>query len=217
MCGTRGGSLQWWFHQQQSDWSEISEWLTCGNYEFNWSNLYELRWNFRWYYKTRCPLCHSSCTMIKTPPCLKSISVKHWPTFCSPSPTKVMSPYGYKKRVLQLVKNNIQPTSFCTDPLSYENKTFREKKFTIYLLVYIICNCMFFYRSIYHLTMLAVPHLTKTQGSIVNVSSVNGIRSVSWYFLWLIHAHYYQWLWNTGDSRLLELWSIKVTCIDLSK
>ena len=127
MCGTRGGSLQWWFHQQQSDWSEISEWLTCGNYEFNWSNLYELRWNFRWYYKTRCPLCHSSCTMIKTPPCLKSISAKHLPTFCSPSPTKVMSPYGYKKKVLQLVKNNIQPTSFCIDPLSYENKTFREK------------------------------------------------------------------------------------------
>ncbi|XP_055324485.1 3-oxoacyl-[acyl-carrier-protein] reductase FabG-like [Sitodiplosis mosellana] len=32
-------------------------------------------------------------------------------------------------------------------------------------------------RSIYHLTMLAVPHLIKTQGAIVNVSSVNGIRS----------------------------------------
>merc|ERR1712055_112470 len=32
-------------------------------------------------------------------------------------------------------------------------------------------------RSIYNLTMLAVPHLEKTQGNIVNVSSVNGIRS----------------------------------------
>lgn len=32
-------------------------------------------------------------------------------------------------------------------------------------------------RSVYHLTMLAVPHLTKTQGNIVNVSSVAGIRS----------------------------------------
>ncbi|CAD7082587.1 unnamed protein product [Hermetia illucens] len=32
-------------------------------------------------------------------------------------------------------------------------------------------------RSIYHLTMLAVPHLIKTKGAIVNVSSVNGIRS----------------------------------------
>lgn len=32
-------------------------------------------------------------------------------------------------------------------------------------------------RSIYNLTMLAVPHLIKTEGSIVNVSSVNGIRS----------------------------------------
>jgi len=32
-------------------------------------------------------------------------------------------------------------------------------------------------RAVYHLTMLAVPHLTTTQGNIVNISSVNGIRS----------------------------------------
>ena len=32
-------------------------------------------------------------------------------------------------------------------------------------------------RSIYHLTMLAVPYLIKTEGNIVNISSVNGIRS----------------------------------------
>jgi len=32
-------------------------------------------------------------------------------------------------------------------------------------------------RSLYHLTMLAVPHLVKTKGNIVNVSSVNGIRA----------------------------------------
>ena len=32
-------------------------------------------------------------------------------------------------------------------------------------------------KSIYHLTMLAVPHLIKTEGNIVNISSVNGIRS----------------------------------------
>jgi len=32
-------------------------------------------------------------------------------------------------------------------------------------------------RSIYQLTMLAVPHLVETQGNIVNVSSVNGLRS----------------------------------------
>lgn len=32
-------------------------------------------------------------------------------------------------------------------------------------------------RAVYQLTMLAVPHLIKTKGSIVNVSSVNGIRS----------------------------------------
>ncbi|EDW59735.1 uncharacterized oxidoreductase TM_0325 [Drosophila virilis] len=32
-------------------------------------------------------------------------------------------------------------------------------------------------RAIYHLTMLATPELLKTKGNIVNVSSVNGIRS----------------------------------------
>nr|CAH7747436.1 unnamed protein product [Callosobruchus chinensis] len=32
-------------------------------------------------------------------------------------------------------------------------------------------------RSIYHMSMLAVPHLIKTKGNIVNVSSVNGIRA----------------------------------------
>lgn len=32
-------------------------------------------------------------------------------------------------------------------------------------------------RSLYHLTYLAVPHLIKTKGNIVNVSSVNGIRA----------------------------------------
>ena len=34
-------------------------------------------------------------------------------------------------------------------------------------------------RAIYQLTMLATPELVKTQGNIVNISSVNGIRSVS--------------------------------------
>ncbi|KAL4233599.1 hypothetical protein ACF0H5_008280 [Mactra antiquata] len=32
-------------------------------------------------------------------------------------------------------------------------------------------------RAMYHISMLAVPHLTKTKGNIVNVSSVNGLRS----------------------------------------
>ncbi|XP_050392982.2 3-oxoacyl-[acyl-carrier-protein] reductase FabG [Patella vulgata] len=32
-------------------------------------------------------------------------------------------------------------------------------------------------RSIYHLTMLCVPYLTQSKGNIVNVSSVNGVRS----------------------------------------
>ncbi|XP_028040375.1 uncharacterized protein LOC114250622 [Bombyx mandarina] len=32
-------------------------------------------------------------------------------------------------------------------------------------------------RSIYYLTMLAVPHLLESKGNVVNVSSVNGIRS----------------------------------------
>ncbi len=35
-------------------------------------------------------------------------------------------------------------------------------------------------RSIYQLTMLLVPELIRSKGAIVNVSSVNGIRSVSY-------------------------------------
>ncbi|KAJ8979731.1 hypothetical protein NQ317_004718 [Molorchus minor] len=34
-------------------------------------------------------------------------------------------------------------------------------------------------RSVYHLTTIAVPHLIKTKGNIVNVSSVTGIRASS--------------------------------------
>jgi NAD(P)-dependent dehydrogenase (short-subunit alcohol dehydrogenase family) len=32
-------------------------------------------------------------------------------------------------------------------------------------------------RSVFHLTQLAVPHLIKTKGNIVNISSVGGLRS----------------------------------------
>ncbi|XP_067002315.2 3-oxoacyl-[acyl-carrier-protein] reductase FabG [Anabrus simplex] len=38
-----------------------------------------------------------------------------------------------------------------------------------------IFNCNV--RPVFHLTMLAIPHLTKTKGNIVNVSSVNGLRA----------------------------------------
>ncbi|GAB0091962.1 hypothetical protein DMENIID0001_068850 [Sergentomyia squamirostris] len=34
-------------------------------------------------------------------------------------------------------------------------------------------------RSVYHLTMLAVPHLIKTKGNIVNISSISGTRASS--------------------------------------
>lgn len=34
-------------------------------------------------------------------------------------------------------------------------------------------------RSVYQLTALAVPHLIKTKGNIVNVSSITGLRSFS--------------------------------------
>ena len=34
-------------------------------------------------------------------------------------------------------------------------------------------------RSMYHLTVLAVPYLIVTKGAIANVSSVTGVRAVS--------------------------------------
>lgn len=36
-------------------------------------------------------------------------------------------------------------------------------------------------RALYQLTMLAAPLLVKTKGNIVNISSVNGIRSVGYF------------------------------------
>ena len=42
-------------------------------------------------------------------------------------------------------------------------------------------------RAIYQLTMLATPELVKTKGNVVNISSVNGIRSVSLHFRYSIH------------------------------
>jgi len=46
-----------------------------------------------------------------------------------------------------------------------------------------VCVCAYIYlsvcRSIYQLTMLATPYLIASQGNIVNVSSVNGLRSFS--------------------------------------
>ena len=34
-------------------------------------------------------------------------------------------------------------------------------------------------RSVFHLMQLCIPHLVKTKGNIVNISSVTGLRSVS--------------------------------------
>ena len=45
-------------------------------------------------------------------------------------------------------------------------------------------------RAIYQLTMLATPELVKTKGNVVNISSVNGIRSVSLHFRYSIHWHF---------------------------
>ena len=36
-------------------------------------------------------------------------------------------------------------------------------------------------RAVYHLTMLCVSHLVSTKGAIVNVSSLDGLRAVSFY------------------------------------
>ena len=41
-------------------------------------------------------------------------------------------------------------------------------------------------RSVFHLMQLAIPYLKKTKGSIVNVSSVTGLRAVSMAFILII-------------------------------
>uniref|UniRef100_A0A0B6ZVZ6 Ketoreductase domain-containing protein n=1 Tax=Arion vulgaris TaxID=1028688 RepID=A0A0B6ZVZ6_9EUPU len=44
-------------------------------------------------------------------------------------------------------------------------------------------------RSMFHLTQLAVPYLVKTQGNIVNVSSINGLRSFAGVLNYSISKH----------------------------
>ena len=68
-------------------------------------------------------------------------------------------------------------------------------------------------RAVYHLTMMAVPHLEVTKGNIVNVSSVNGIRSFpgisnerrfirySVVFVPTYHSSYLQACWPTMSPR----------------
>lgn len=55
-------------------------------------------------------------------------------------------------------------------------------------------NFVSYARSVYHLTQVCVPHLIKTKGSIVNVSSVNGQRSV-------------------GINQLAKYFPLHVTCL----
>ncbi|CAG5116905.1 unnamed protein product, partial [Candidula unifasciata] len=44
-------------------------------------------------------------------------------------------------------------------------------------------------RSMFHLTQLAVPYLIKTQGNIVNVSSINGLRAFAGVLTYSISKH----------------------------
>ena len=61
-------------------------------------------------------------------------------------------------------------------------------------------------RAIYQLTMLATPELVKTKGNIVNISSVNGIRSVSFWFsllLVLSRASALEWYRKNPKTSLI--------------
>jgi hypothetical protein len=52
--------------------------------------------------KTEVP-CHSRCGTIKIYPCSKALRAEHRPTFCSPSPVIVKSPYNtlsFKRKIM---------------------------------------------------------------------------------------------------------------------
>ena len=53
-------------------------------------------------------------------------------------------------------------------------------------------------RSVYHLTMLCVPHLIQSKGSIINVSSVNGLRAVSF-----LSTEYLVWSANSRSINIV--------------
>ena len=71
-------------------------------------------------------------------------------------------------------------------------------------------------RAVLHLTMLAVPHLEKTEGNVVNVSSVNGIRSFPGYVrqIW-VHC---QWKFLFQDYKgTLTKYNQRVLAYNISK
>ena len=53
-------------------------------------------------------------------------------------------------------------------------------EFLFQIFNYNFCLVFSFLRSMYHLTMLATPHLIESKGNVVNISSVNGMRSVGY-------------------------------------
>lgn len=71
-------------------------------------------------------------------------------------------------------------------------------------------------RAVFHLTKLAIPHLKKSKGNVVNVSSVNGLRSVwitrdliMWFFNLIEHFDFYQFAgviaYNMSKAALDQL------------
>lgn len=107
---------------------------------------------------------------------LKNVAAKCTPTHGAPEPLQIIADVTDEtdaKRIIDTTIEKFQKLNVLVNNAgilkrgTIENSTLADYDTVMNVNV----------RSIFHLTQLATPHLIATKGNIVNVSSVNGIRS----------------------------------------
>lgn len=107
---------------------------------------------------------------------LKSVSAKCLPTHGAPEPLQIIADVTVEADAKRIIDETIRKFQKIDVLVNNAGILGRGSIETATLEQYDnIMNCNV--RSIFHLTQLAVPHLIASKGNIVNVSSVNGMRS----------------------------------------
>lgn len=107
---------------------------------------------------------------------LKTIAEKCTPTHGAPAPLEIIADVTVEADVKRIIDETID--KFHKIDILINNAGILERgsiETTSLAQFDTVMNCNI--RSVFHLTHLAVPHLIASKGNIVNVSSVNGMRS----------------------------------------
>lgn len=107
---------------------------------------------------------------------LKMIAEKCTPTHGAPTPLQIIADVTVETDVKRIIDETIE--KFHKIDILINNAGILERgsiESTSLEKFDAVMNCNV--RSVFHLTHLAVPHLIASKGNIVNVSSVNGMRS----------------------------------------